>query len=208
MEVLSPFFELCENLGSLFINLFEGNLESLKIGYYGKISDYDVRMLTSIILVKILEKYSAEAVNLVNVDLLVKEMGLKVDEVKSSHSKDYVNLITLEGKGSQGELSISGTTVGKKDTPRFIAIDKYEIDMVPSRYMAFIRYKDVPGQIGKIGSAFGKLNVNIASMHVGRKKLSGLAVMGLNLDNEVTPEMLEEFKKLSGFENIKVVNLY
>jgi len=208
MEVLSPFFELCENLGSLFINLFEGNLESLKIGYYGKISDYDVRILTSMILVKILEKYSAEAVNLVNVDLLVKEMGLKVNEVKSSHSKDYVNLITLEGKGSQGELSISGTTVGKKDTPRFIAIDKYEIDMVPSRYMAFIRYKDVPGQIGKIGSAFGKLNVNIASMHVGRKKLSGSAVMGLNLDNEVTPEMLEEFKRLSGFENIKIVNLY
>ncbi len=208
MSILSPFFELCENLGSLFINLFEGNLDSLKVGYYGKISDYDVRILTSMILVKILEKYSAETVNLVNVDLLTREMGLKVKEVKSSQSKDFINLITLEGKGKDGEFSISGTTTGKKDTPRFIAIDKFEIDMVPSKYMAFIRYEDIPGQIGKIGTAFGKLNVNIASMHVGRKKLSGDAVMGLNLDNEVTPEMLEEFKKSSGFKNIKIVNLY
>jgi len=208
MDVLSPFFELCENLGSLFINLFEGNLDSLKVGYYGKVSEYDVRILTSIILVKILERYSAENVNLVNVDLLAREMGLKVKEIKSSQSKDYVNLITLEGKGKDSELSISGTITGKKNTPRFLAIDKFEIDMVPSKYMAFIRYKDIPGQIGKIGTAFGKLNVNIASMHVGRKKLSGDAVMGLNLDNEVTPEMLEEFKELSGFKNIKIVNLY
>ncbi len=208
MNILSPFFELCENLGSLFINLFEGNLNSLKIGYYGKVSEYDVRILTSTILVKMLEKYLAENVNLVNVDLLAREMGLKVKEIKSSQSRDYVNLITLEGEGKNGGLSISGTVTGKKDTPRFISIDKFEIDMAPSKCMAFIRYKDIPGQIGRIGTVLGKLNVNIASMHVGRKKLSGVAVMGLNLDNKVTPEMLEEFKKLSGFKNIKIVTLY
>ncbi len=208
VEVLSPFFELCENLGSLFINLFESNLDSLKIGYYGKISDYDVRILTSMILVKILEKYSAENVNLVNVDLVAREKGLKVREIKSRESKDFINLISLEGSGKNNELSIYGTITGKKNTPRFIAIDKFEIDMIPSKYMAFLRYKDIPGQIGKIGTAFGKLNVNIASMHVGRKKMSGDAVMGLNLDSEVTPEMVEEFKKLSGFKKIKIVVLY
>ncbi len=208
MDILRPFFELCEDLGSLFVNLFEGNLDSLKIGYFGRVSEFDVRILTSLILVKILERYSAENVNLVNADLLARGMGLKVKEVKSGESKDYVSLITLAGEGKNGELSISATTTGKKDTPRFIAIDKFEIDMVPSRYMAFIKYKDIPGQIGRIGTAFGELGVNIASMHVGRKKLSGDAVMGLNLDNEVTPEILEEFKRLSGFKNIKIVNLY
>jgi hypothetical protein len=45
-------------------------------------------------------------------------------------------------------------------------------------------------------------------MHVGRKKMSGDAVMGLNLDSEVTPEMEKKFKDLSGFENIKIVVLY
>jgi len=80
--------------------------------------------------------------------------------------------------------------------------------MAPSEHMAFIRYKDIPGQIGKIGTAFGKLNVNIAAMHVGRKKMSGNAVMGLNLDSEVTDTMVEEFKKSSGFSSIKIVNLY
>ena len=86
-------------------------------------------------------------------------------------------------------------------------MDKFAIDMVPSKYMAFIRYEDVPGQIGRIGTAFGKLNINIAAMHVGRKKVSGEAVMGLNIDTELTPEMMQQYKKISGFKNIKVVNL-
>ena len=111
-------------------------------------------------------------------------------------------------KGPDDELSISGTITGKKNVPRFIAIDKFEIDMVPSKHMAFISYKDIPGQIGKIGTEFGKLNVNIAAMHVGRKKMSGDAVMGLNLDTEVTSDMADEFSKASGFKNIKIVNLY
>jgi D-3-phosphoglycerate dehydrogenase len=208
MEVLSPFFNLVENLGSLFINLFEGNLSQISIGFHGKVSGYDVRVLTSMLLVKILEKYSAETINAINVDMVARDAGLKVKVEKSSESSDYVNLITVKGSGPDDELSISGTITGKKNIPRFIAIDKFEIDMVPSKHMAFISYKDIPGQIGKIGTEFGKLNVNIAAMHVGRKKMSGDAVMGLNLDTEVTSDMAEEFKKASGFKDIKIVNLY
>lgn len=207
MEAISPFFELCENMGALFSGLFEGSLESIEVGYYGKIADNDTKILTNMILVKILSKYSSENVNVVNVGLIADENGLKIKETKSSQPRDYINLITLNGKGKDSELSISGTVTGIKNQPRFISIDKFAIDMVPSKYMVFIRYEDVPGQIGKIGTAFGKLNVNIAAMHVGRKKVGGDAVMGLNIDTPLTPEMVEEFKKLTGLKNIKVVNL-
>jgi D-3-phosphoglycerate dehydrogenase len=159
------------------------------------------------ILVKILGKYSSEGINLVNVGIIAEENGLKFKEVKSSQSQDYVNLINLTGKGKSSELSISGTVTGVKNKPRFVSIDKFAIDMVPSKYMAFIRYEDIPGQIGKIGTAFGKLDINIASMHVGRKKISGEAVMGLNIDNELVPEIIKKLEQISGFDNIKVVSL-
>jgi D-3-phosphoglycerate dehydrogenase len=207
MEAISPFFELCENMGTLFTGLFEDGLESIEIGYYGKIADYDTKILTNMILVRILGKYSSESTNIVNVGLVAEESGLKIKEVKSSQTQDYLNFLTLSGKGRESELSISGTITGIKNKPRFIAIDKFAIDMVPSKYMVFVRYEDVPGQIGKIGTAFGKLDINIASMHVGRKKVSGEAVMGLNLDSDLSPDKTKEFKKLTGFENIKVVNL-
>ncbi len=207
MEAVSPFFELCESMGSLFSGLFEGNLESIEVGYYGKIAEYDTKILTNMILVKILNRYTSDNVNVVNVPLIAEESGLKIKEVKSLQSKDYINLITLNGKGKDSELSISGTVTGIKNQPRFISIDKFAIDMVPSKHMVFLRYEDIPGQIGKIGTAFGKLNINIAAMHVGRKKIGGDAVMGLNIDSPLTPEMVEEVKKMTGLKNIKVVNL-
>ncbi len=206
MEAISPYFELCNALGKLFSGLYDGNLESIKIIFSGKVSEYDTRMLKSIIMVNILKKYSRE-VNMVNAGLIAQENGLDVEEVKKSEARDFVNLITVEGRGKDSSLTISGTITGKKNQPRFIGIDEFELDMFPSRNMAFIRYKDIPGQIGKIGTAFGKLGINIAAMHVGRKKKSGDAVMGLNLDSEVDAKMIEKFKKMSGFENIKTINL-
>ncbi len=207
MEAVTPFFELCGYMGALFNGLFEGNLESIEVGYFGKIADQDTRILTNMILIKILEKYSAESVNQVNAPLIAEEKGLVVKESKSSHSKDYINLITLTGNGKDAGLSVSGTVTGIRNQPRFVSIDKYAIDMVPSRFMAFIRYDDVPGQIGRIGMSFGELNINIAAMHVGRKKIGGEAVMGINTDSELTPEMVTKFKKISGFKNIKTVNM-
>jgi D-3-phosphoglycerate dehydrogenase len=207
MEAISPYFELANNMGSLFSSLFSGNLDGLEISFYGKLSDYDTSMLTSMIMVKIFSRYSSEEINVVNVRMIADELGIKIKETKSSQSMDYINLIELKGIGSESELSISGTITGKKNKPRFIAIDKFEIDMVPSNHMLFIKYKDIPGQIGKIGTAFGKFGINISSMHVGRKKLGGAALMGLNVDSELTNDMFEEFKKLTGYKDIKAVNL-
>jgi len=207
MEAISPYFELANNMGSLFSSLFNGSLDELEISFYGKLSDYDTSMLTSMIMVKIFSRYSPDDINVVNVRMIAEELGIKVKETKSSQSRDYVNLIELKGIGKESELSISGTITGKKNKPRFIAIDKFEIDMVPSKHMIFIKYKDIPGQIGKIGTAFGKFGINISSMHVGRKKLGGAALMGLNVDSELTDDMFEEFKKLTGYKDIKAVNL-
>ncbi len=204
---ISPFIELCEYLGLLFSQLSEGSVEDIEISFNGMIAGFKTNLLVSVILTKILQKYTSERINLVNVNLIAEEKGIKIKEIKNSQSKDYVNLINLKGKGIGTDLSVSGTITGIKNMPRFISVDKFEIDMVPSKYMAFIKYEDIPGQIGKIGTAFGKQGVNIAAMHVGRKVVSGEALMGLNLDSEVDSKMLEEFKKISGFEKIKIIKL-
>jgi D-3-phosphoglycerate dehydrogenase / 2-oxoglutarate reductase len=204
---VSPFIKLCEDLGSLFSQLSEACPEDIEVSFNGMISGYKTNLLVSMILTKILQKYTSERINLVNVNIIAEERGLKIKETKNSQSKDYINLINLKGKGIGIDLSVSGTVTGIKNIPRFISVDKFEIDMVPSQYMAFVKYEDVPGQIGKIGTAFGKLGVNIAAMHVGRKVVSGEALMGLNLDCEVDNKMLEEFKKISGFEKIKIIEL-
>lgn len=207
VEESAPFMELCNNLGSIFAQFFEKELKEAEIIYNGRVAQIKTGFLTSLILSKILEIKTSERINIVNAYAVSEEMGLRVQETKDIQTQDFINLITIKGRNEDYSMSLSGTITGIKNIPRFIAIDKFEIDMVPSKHMAFIRYRDIPGQIGKIGTAFGRLGVNIAAMHVGRKVVSGEALMGLNLDCEVNDEMLLKFKELSGFSQIKIVNL-
>jgi D-3-phosphoglycerate dehydrogenase len=202
-----PFFELCNNLGSIFAQFFDNDLRELEIIYNGKVAQLKTGFLTNVILSKILEIKTDERVNIVNAHMIWEEKKLKVKETKDTKTQDFINLITIKGNSDDYSVILSGTVTGMKNIPRFISIDKFEIDMVPSKHMAFLRYKDIPGQIGKIGTAFGSLGVNIAAMHVGRKVVSGEALMGLNLDCEVNNDMLERFKDLSGFKDIRIINL-
>jgi D-3-phosphoglycerate dehydrogenase len=97
--------------------------------------------------------------------------------------------------------------VGKKNEPRLNSLYGYGLDMTPSEHMSFFRYTDVPGMIGKIGTILGEHDVNIASMQVGREKIGGDALMGLNVDTPVGPDLLELIVSEVGVEDAWSVDL-
>jgi D-3-phosphoglycerate dehydrogenase len=88
-----------------------------------------------------------------------------------------------------------------------VSLYDYDIDMAPSHYMAFFRYKDIPGMIGKIGTALGANDINIASMQVGRTKMGGQAVMGINVDTPIGPGLLEQIVEEEGIDHAWRVEL-
>ena len=57
--------------------------------------------------------------------------------------------------------------------------------------MVFLRYDDVPGVIGRVGTLLGEAGVNIANMAVSRNREAGKALMVLSLDTPASPEVLE-----------------
>jgi D-3-phosphoglycerate dehydrogenase len=54
----------------------------------------------------------------------------------------------------------------------------------------------VPGIIGKVASLLGDLNINIGSMHWGRKPGSGKAQSFIAIDQPVPEDRVEAFKKI------------
>jgi D-3-phosphoglycerate dehydrogenase intervening domain len=95
----------------------------------------------------------SEPVTFVNAPLLAAERGFEVTETKSSLSRDWVDLITLSGEGSRGQVGVAGTTVGQRDAERLVAINGIPIDMAPADHMAFLFYEDRPGVIGRAAQA-------------------------------------------------------
>ena len=68
-------------------------------------------------------------------------------------------------------------------------------------------HRDVPGLIGFIGTIFGKHQVNIAQMNVGRQMPGGDAMGILNLDSMPSEEALQEVRRHSQISSLSVVKL-
>ncbi|MHB0977283.1 MAG: phosphoglycerate dehydrogenase [Candidatus Aquicultorales bacterium] len=207
MEATKPFLPLAENLGKLYTALAGSGFDELEIEYLGQVAEHDIKLLTLAILKGIFDAVVEEPVNYVNAPIIAKERGIEVKESKTATSKDYTNLIRVSGRSDGESLSVAGTILGKKNQQRFVSIFEFDIDMVPSKYMAFFKYEDRPGMIGKVGTTLGQHSINIANMQVGRKKLGGEALMGVNVDTPISSDVLEGIKTEAGIKFAKFMVL-
>ena len=171
------------------------------------IGRYDTRILTLSVLSGILADKVEGEVNMVNVTAIAEERGLVVKEAKKAAAVDFLNLITVTTQDSGGDLSVSGTTLGPKHKPRLVKVYRQDVDLEPAAHMAFLRYDDVPGMIGKIGTTLGALGINIGQMSVGRTLADRKAVMGLTIDQPISEKDLAGLIESAGLHDGKRVKL-
>ena len=69
--------------------------------------------------------------------------------------------------------------------------------------MVLLRYDDVPGVIGRVGTLFGEAGVNIANMAVSRNREGGKALMALSIDSTAPAELLERLRE--GVDDVYVI---
>ena len=61
--------------------------------------------------------------------------------------------------------------------------------------------------VGRIGSILGRQNVNIASMHVGRRSKRGRAIVVLILDENLSAEQVAEVAQAIDADFARLVRL-
>ena len=206
MSVFRPFVPLMRTLGSLYTQLFDGKVEKLEIIYGEEISGYPVSTLTTSFLIGMLSVILKETVNYVNAPLIAKQRGIKIREITSSTADNFTNLVTVHVKTGDGVKTLAGTIFNDKDI-RIVQIDKYRIEVVPSRYMLVATYNDMPGVIGRFGIILGDSNINIAGMQVGRQSLGGEAVMVVQVDSPVPEDVLQQLQEIDAILSVRFVKL-
>ncbi|HEX9006339.1 MAG TPA: ACT domain-containing protein, partial [Bacteroidota bacterium] len=144
-------------------------------------------------------------VNMVNAQLVADNMGIVVEEVKTTHSEDFSNMITVSIEGPGEKRLISGTVF--EGVPRVVKLRDYQMDFRPEEHMLLLAYGDRPGIIGKIGTILGKHEINIAAMNLGRREKKGEAMVILSLDSAVPAEVVEEVRGATEANFIKPLYL-
>lgn len=204
MDQMRPFLNLMTVISDFGIQLVESNIAKVTFSYSGNIAHYDCSPLTVCGLSALLNRRVDQDVNLVNASLVAEQMGIIVEETKSTQAGAFSNLITLIIEGEGGKRRLVSATLFE-GAPRIVKLRDYTMDFALDEHMLLLNYTDRPGMIGKIGTIMGTHGINIASMNLGRREKKGEAMVILSLDSAVSPEVLEEVRNATEATFIRAV---
>jgi D-3-phosphoglycerate dehydrogenase len=205
VEQLRPFVALAERLGRFCVQLDPEHLERVEVTIAGAIADSDAELLGRAVLAGLLDPVTAGPVNLVNAHLVARERGVTLAIARSESTGAYKSVITVTAHAAGGRKVIAGTVFDGQ--PRIVQLRDLQIEFAPEGSILVLSYEDRPGVVGTIGSILGRLNVNIASMHVGRRTKRGRAIVVLLLDEELTPAQTAEVARAVEADFARLIRL-
>ncbi|MEM1378833.1 MAG: NAD(P)-dependent oxidoreductase, partial [Pseudomonadota bacterium] len=199
--VLKPFVKLADVLGAFAGQVTESPIKEVEILYDGVPSTLNTKALTSAALAGLIRPLVVD-VNMVSAPIMIKERGVKVQEVTRDKSGVFDGYIKLTVVTERQTRSVAGT-VFSDGKPRFIQIKGINMDAEIGQHMVYVTNKDVPGMIGHMGVTFGKHDVNIANFQLGRSEPGGDAIALLYVDAPVEQAALDELAEHEAILQVK-----
>ena len=207
-EDVRPALPLVEKLAGVLVGLAGEVPVNIEVAVHGEIAKHDCSVLAISALKGALVGLGAEDVTYVNAPGLAHERGLATIVTTDEVSPDHRNIVTLNAALSRGvKITVSGTLMGIRQVQKIVAIDSYDLDLVPTENMIFMRYADRPGVVGTVGNILGKESINIGGMQVARNHLGGEALMAITVDSPVMPSVLDSLAKETGANLVRSVTL-
>ncbi len=218
--MMEPYIVLAERLGAFLAQVSIGGLEQISIRYSGHIADWKTELVRNAAVKGILNQALEEKANLVNAVSIASSRGLEVQETRkpktSTGGAGSVLSILLKTSGDQHLVKgavLHGTS------PRLLAIDDIDVEAPLEKHLIYLRNRDVPGVIGKVGTILGEHDINIANFSLGRrsngklgangdKKHAREAVAVVHVDGRVPEEVLKALCKVPAIEQARALTLF
>ncbi len=218
--VMEPYIVLSERLGAFLAQVSDGNLEQISLRYSGHIADWKTELVRNAAVKGILNQALEEKANLINAVSIADSRGLEVQETRKSKTSTggAGSVLSILLKTSSGQHLVKGAVL-HGDSPRLLAIDDIDIEAPLEKHLIYLRNRDVPGVIGKVGTILGEHAINIANFSLGRrgngkgavngdKKHAREAVAVVHVDGHVPDQVLKELCKVPAIEQARAVTLF
>ncbi|HVK10998.1 MAG TPA: phosphoglycerate dehydrogenase [Gemmataceae bacterium] len=206
MDEMRPFVDLARRLGLFQAQTAKGTIRKATLQFRGDLAKKNTKLLAAVFTAGLLEKHMADSVNVVNAPVLAREHGIEIVTTTTETKGDFANLLYTEAETENGKFAVGGTLFGDK-YPRLVQFGEYRLDAHLDGILMVFPHEDVPGLIGFLGTEFGRHQVNIASMNLGRLKPGGDAVAVLNLDSYPSEAALATVAAHPKIKSIAVVKL-
>jgi D-3-phosphoglycerate dehydrogenase / 2-oxoglutarate reductase len=205
-QELAPYIQMAERLGAFLSPLAAGNLESIHISYSGKVAQGKTDLVRNAAIQGVL---AHSEINRINALSVATERGIRVhEEKKEEGSGGAGTVLKLTLHTASGDTTASATVL-HGSSPRLLSCDGIDIEAPLHGTLLFIRNRDVPGVIGRIGTILGEHKMNIANFALGRSHRTAQhnALAVVQIDGKVSPAVLTALQGTEAITEVRLIEL-
>lgn len=206
---IKPYCNLAEKIGRMYFQAEATPITKAAVTYRGQLAAQSTEIITLSLMMGLLKGMGNDHVSYVNAQENIDECGIEIEENKIEAIKRYNNLISVTFFTEDGrELKIDGT-IFEPDTEVIVSFFGYEMNCPLSDTVLAIKNEDKPGVIGRIATILGKHNINIESMHWGRKYINqhAHAQAFVAVEQPVSEKVVKELEAADGVLKVSVLEL-
>jgi D-3-phosphoglycerate dehydrogenase len=208
---IRPYMALAEKLGAFLANVVSGAglLQEISIRYSGRLTEWNTELIRNSALQGLLNQRLMEHANVVNAAAIAQERGIHVQESKQDPppgaTADVLSVLlqtTSDRHRVRGGV-LRGTSL------RLLGVDDLSIEVPLEGNLIYMRNRDVPGVVGKVGAILGRGNINIGNFALGRssQQPGSEAIAVVQVDSPATEGVLEELRKLPEIQEARAIVL-
>jgi D-3-phosphoglycerate dehydrogenase len=212
---MQPYIVLAERIGAFLAQVSEGSLEEIAIRYSGHIAEWKTELIRNGAIKGILNQALEEKANLVNAATIAQDRGLRVSEShkEKASTGGAGSVLTISLKTATETHMVKGAVL-HGDAPRLLHVDGIDVEAPLERNLIYLRNRDVPGVIGKVGTILGEESINIADFSLGRRSVEKdsdqprEAIAVVHIDGNVADAVLAKLKQIPAVQRAKAVRLF
>jgi len=201
---VAPFMALVHSLASFLAQVFDGEVQSLRLSVQGALPENARAPLTAQMIAGALNHREDRPVTAVNASSVAEARGVRVHSEAVSLKRDFMNLVRVEAVIGGTRHIASGTVLGQRHG-RMVELDDYLLDAIPEGPILVTFHADQPGVLGALCSTLGERGINIDRMQLGPTAENGQALGILNLSAALDDDAIAAIRGIPAIRDARRV---
>ncbi|PLT30102.1 L-serine ammonia-lyase, iron-sulfur-dependent subunit beta [Peribacillus deserti] len=193
-------------IGRMARNLLNREPKWAEISFYGSFAKTYKGHGTDVAIVGGLLDFDTFDERIIHALDLAKEKGIKITFSEEDAITDHPNTARVRIGDDQGELELVGISIGGGKI-EIIELNGFELKLSGHEPAILVVHEDRFGAIANVANVLAKHEINIAHMDVSRKEKGKMALMTIEVDQNIEQAVLDEITALPNIMKVtKIVD--
>lgn len=182
-------------IGRVARSLFGREPKWANISLYGSFAQTYKGHGTDVAIVGGLLDFDTDDKRIIKAIEIAEERGMKIRFIEEDAVTDHPNTARIIIGDHNGELELVGISIGGGKI-EIIELNGFELKLSGNHPAILVVHNDRFGAIASVANTLAKYEINIGHMEVSRKEVGKMALMTIEVDQNIDDTLIEELEQL------------